>query len=101
MQRIVEEFVAWSGVLVPMMAAWAIALVYTLKAGHDSTARHALFFFVMLVVASATLRTVAVNDGCWLIHTSSLSIMVLAGVLRRPESSHEDGLESLQGWVGG
>lgn len=99
MQRIVEQFVQWSGVLVPMMALWAIALVYTLKAGHDSTARHASFFFVMLVVASATLRTVLVNDGCWLVHTASLSTMILAGVLRRPDAHLDDGLESLQGWI--
>lgn len=40
-----------------------------------------VYFAVFLVVAQATLRTMWANDPCWLLHTASLSVMVVGGAM--------------------
>ncbi len=92
MEALVELFVVWTSVLVPLLAMWAIATIYMHKPNHPGIAVESLFLFVLLIVSAATLRTVVVNDGCWLVHSTSLSAMILAGVMRRPLDQSSDSL---------
>ncbi len=39
------------------------------------------FIAMMLVVGGGTLRTIVVNDAFWLLHTSSLSIMIVGAIM--------------------
>lgn len=85
MERVIECIVSYAGFIVPLLALWAIAGLYSLRAGCQCVATQLLFFSVMLLIAGITIRTVLANDGCWLVHTASLGVMVVAGVMRRPE----------------
>ncbi len=93
MEFLVELFVVWTGVLVPFLSLWAIAAIHVLKAEQlRGPAVESLFFFVLLIVSAATVRTVVIDDGLWLVHSTSLCAMVLAGVMRRPVSASQDSL---------
>lgn len=85
MERAIDCIVDYAGFIVPLLALWAITGLYSLRAGCQCVASQLLFFFVMLVISGMTVRTVVVDDGCWLIHTASLGTMIVAGVMRRPE----------------
>ena len=73
-----------AALLVPAIALWAIACLYTQAAGCKCHATEVGFFAALLMIAAITIRTVLVDDGCWLIHTSSLGVMIVAGVMRKP-----------------
>ena len=70
--------------VVPLLALWAIVGLYTMKADSGCWVTQAGFFLAMLIIACLTVRTVVCDHGCWLIHTSSLGMMIVAGVMRRP-----------------
>lgn len=90
MERLIDVVVFCSSVLVPLLAVWAILGLYTLRSGCQCHVTQFLYFFVLLFVAGLTIRTVLANDNCWLIHTSSLGVMIVAGVLRRPGYEQHD-----------
>jgi hypothetical protein len=85
MERVIEGVVDYAGFIVPLLALWAIAALYSLRTGCQCIATQLLFFSVMLLISGITVRTVMSDDGCWLVHTASLGMMVVAGVMRRPE----------------
>ncbi|MFN9715929.1 MAG: hypothetical protein ACK57G_19275 [Planctomycetota bacterium] len=39
-----------------------------------------VYFIMMLVVATATMRTMLANEPCWLLHTASLGMMVVGAI---------------------
>ncbi|MCR9296152.1 MAG: hypothetical protein NXI32_25845 [bacterium] len=86
-----ESLIGWIGnyssILVPLCAVWAVACLYSLEAGRTCRVTEGLFFVALLLVAGCTVRTVLINDGCWLVNTASLGCLVVAGVMRRPEDS--------------
>ncbi|QDV27075.1 hypothetical protein Q31a_54560 [Aureliella helgolandensis] len=85
MERLVEAILFSSAMLVPLMTVWAIFGLYTVKSGCQCPLTEMLYFAVMLFVAGFTVRTVMTDDsGCWLMHTASLGVMIVAGVLRKP-----------------
>jgi hypothetical protein len=86
MESVVASVVCCSGLLVPMLAVWAIAALYTQCSGSECCVTQYLFFGALLFIAGMTVRTVTTDDGCWLIHTTSLGAMIVAGVMRRPAS---------------
>ncbi len=84
MEPMIDAVVFLSSLLVPMLAIWAVAALYTQGAENNCYATEILYFGTLLLVSFVTLRTVATNDCCWLIHTATLGIMIVAGVMRRP-----------------
>ena len=87
MQAFIEVVDFYSGALVPMLAVWAMGCLFMHRGGHGGYATHTCYFTVMLLVAGLTVRTMLANDACWLIHTSSLGVMIVAGVMRRPSDA--------------
>ncbi len=85
MERVIECIVDYAGFMVPLLALWAIAGLYSLRAGCQCVATELLFYCVMLLISGITVRTVLADHGCWLVHTASLGTMIVAGVMRRPE----------------
>lgn len=84
MQGLVAAFDSTSTVIVPLIAIWAVISLYTLKSGMRCRITEYCFFFSLMLVAGFTIRTVAINECCWLQHTATLGAMVVAGALRRP-----------------
>ncbi len=72
--------------IVPMLALWAIVGLYSMPSGCHCGAAQVLYFSLLVLVSVITLRTISADDGHWLAHTSSLGIMVIAGVMRRPSA---------------
>ncbi len=74
----VQFTVSWS---LPLLA---LILVWLCRYSHDQVAKvvsERLFYAVLLFLAGITLRTVAVNDPAWLLHTTSLGVMVVGGIV--------------------
>lgn len=90
MEQFIESIASSSGILVPLLAVWAIVGLYTQRSGCQCIATQVLYLSVMLFIAGITIRTVLVDDGCWLVHTASLGALVVSGVMRRPEAASSD-----------
>ena len=63
-----------------MLSVVALWIARLMDDAHWRTAAERTFFTVMLIVACGTLRTILANDGCWLLHTGSLCVMVLGAI---------------------
>ena len=85
MEQFIESIASSSAILVPFLAVWAIVGLHTQPSGGQCVASQVLYLSVMLFIAGITIRTVMVDDGCWLVHTASLGVLVVSGVMRRPE----------------
>ncbi len=94
MERLIDCVTYCSALLVPLLAVWAITCLYVLRSGYSCHVTQVVYFAALLLIAGITIRTVIADDGCWLIHTTSLGIMIVAGVMRRPA---EEGTSSLVG----
>ena len=84
MEPVISTIVLFSSLLVPALALAAIVTLHMQPAENDSGWCQLLYFGTLLVIAFVTLRTMATNDGCWLIHTATLGITIVAGAMRRP-----------------
>lgn len=87
MEPVISTIVDFSGLLVPVMALWAIAALYMQRADIECTLTQLMYFGTMLLIAVITVRTMANNDGCWLIHTATLGVTIVAGAMRRPPAT--------------
>lgn len=90
MEQFIESIASSAGILVPLLTVWAIVGLYTQRSGCQCVATQILYLSVMLFIAGITIRTVMVDDGCWLVHTASLGVLVVSGVMRRPEAATSD-----------
>lgn len=84
MERLLECALHYSNFIVPILALWAIACLYTVRSGQQCRTSQVVFFTTLLAISGLTVRTVMADDCCWLIHTASLGVMVVSGVMRRP-----------------
>lgn len=87
MERLVDSICLCSGFVVPLIALWAVMGLYTLRPGKKCCVTESAYFLALLLNAGVTLRTVTINHDCWLVHTLSLGVMIVAGVMRRPAES--------------
>jgi hypothetical protein len=62
--------------------------LYVQPAG-PSNQNHTLFFVVLLVLATLTVRTTMMHDETWLIHAGSLGSLIVAGAMRRPDEASD------------
>jgi hypothetical protein len=93
-EQFMELCVQWTSYLVPALAAWAIAGINLYRATALRPLVDSSYYFVMVLIGILTWRTMSSNDACWLIHTASLGIMIVFGVLPRREPL-EDALAGL------
>lgn len=91
MERLLEFVASFPGLIVPALALWAIVGLYSLRSGCHCPVTEILYFCVLLFVSGFTVRTVVVEDGCWLAHSASLGALIVAGVLRKPDAAAQDG----------
>ena len=84
MEPVIDAVASCSSLMVPVMALWAIVALYLQRDDCECTTTQLLYFGTMLLIAFITVRTMATNDSCWLIHTATLGITVVAGAMRRP-----------------
>jgi len=66
--------------IVPILA---LAGLWIARLCEDSRVRsiaEACYFGAMVVAAMFTLRTILADDNCWLLHTSSLGLMILGAI---------------------
>lgn len=87
MERLTECIVFCSGFIVPILALWAVACLYTRRSGIQCYASQIIYFATLLMISGLTIRTVMVDDCCWLVHMGSLGVMIVSGVMRRPSES--------------
>lgn len=86
-ERVIESAALGSMLFVPLLALWAVACLYMGRTGCRCAISQIIYFVALLAVAGLTVRTMLANDGCWLIHTSSLGVLIVSGVMRRPVES--------------
>ncbi len=89
MDPITEICVHWSVLLVPALAAWAILGISVYREKQAQPVADSLYFLIMLVIGALTWRTMQTHDVCFLIHTASLGIMIVFGVLPRRQTADE------------
>lgn len=89
MERMIEAIGYGATILVPLLALWAIASLYSLQTGRQCAVTECVYYVVLLLVSGVTLRTILADDSCWLVHTASLCAMVIAGVMRRPQDEYQ------------
>jgi len=81
-----ESFALYLPWIVPSLA---IAGLWVAKSSENEQIRKAserVYFAAMLLVAWAALRTVIANEGCWLMHMSSIGLMVLGATFPTTEA---------------
>lgn len=87
MEPVIDTIVDLSNLMVPALALWAIAALYMQRSDVECTLTQLLYFGTLLLISFVTLRTITTNDGCWLVHTATLGITIVAGAMRRPVST--------------
>ncbi len=87
MEPAINAIVHMSSFMVPAIALWAIAALYMQRDDVECTWTQLLYFGTLLLISFVTLRTITTNDGCWLMHTATLGITIVAGAMRRPASA--------------
>lgn len=76
--------------IVPSIAL--VALWLARSSNDDRFRRNAerVFFGALFVVAWGTLRTVLANEGCWIIHMTSLAVMIVGSIFPAGEFLAEE-----------
>ena len=89
-----EVFSAWTPWVVPILAILGLWIARLCEDSRVRGAAEACYFGAMVVAAMITLRTILADDHCWLLHTSSLGLMILGAIfpLHMLESSAQDSL---------
>lgn len=75
-----EIFASWFPWIVPilsLMSLWIARLSDDLRTQANA---ERVYFFMMVIVAMATLRTMLADEPCWLLHTTSLGVMVVGAI---------------------
>ncbi len=84
-----EQWLNWLDVSTPWaIPAIALIALWIARGFEDQGYRKAaerLFLGALLVVAWGTLRTILSNEGCWIVHTSSMAVMIVGAVFPSAE----------------
>jgi hypothetical protein len=76
------EFLADNFVwLVPILAVGGLWLARSAMSDLERVWAERTYFAFLLIVACGTLRTILVDDPGWLLHTASLGLMIVGGIL--------------------
>ncbi len=66
--------------MLPLMAVVGLSIARHSKTASVRMISERAFLALLLVVGGGTLRTIASNDPHWLLHTSSLAIMIVGAM---------------------
>jgi len=58
-------------------------------AGCECPVAQMVYFVAFLFVSGLTMRSVVVDDSAWLTQAASLGVLVVAGVLRKPQGARQ------------
>lgn len=89
-----EVFSVWTPWVVPVLAIFGLWIARLCEDARARNLAESCYFGAMVVAAMITLRTILADDGCWLLHTASLGLMILGAIFpHHPlESSLQEGL---------
>jgi hypothetical protein len=92
-----ESFAGSYPWIVPLIA---IVSLWLARASNDSYFRRIAepaFFGALLIVSWGTLRTIIANEGCWIVHTSSMAVMVVGAIFPSHETHGSDAMTESSG----
>ena len=89
MDLVLQFFVDWLAFLVPALAVWAVIGIHVYRSDFHQPTIDAIYFAAMLVIGALTWRTMSGNDSHWLVHTASLGIMIVGGVMHKRDNGDE------------
>ena len=78
--------------IVPILALAGLWIARLCEDARIRSAAEACYFGAMVVASMITLRTILADDNCWLLHTSSLGLMILGAIFPHhmlENSAHE------------
>jgi hypothetical protein len=89
-----EAFAAWTPWVVPILAILGLWIARLCEEARIRSVAEACYFGAMIIAAMITLRTILADDNCWLLHTSSLGLMILGAIFPHHmlENSAQDSL---------
>lgn len=82
MSNLVQLLAIVDIIALPLLGLWAL-LATKLSIGEKLRRAERFFFVALIIISLVTLRTVVTLDDVWLVHTMTLSLMVL-GVFMVP-----------------
>lgn len=85
-----ESFAAWFPWIVPVLSILSLWIARLCDDDRVRLFAERLYFVMMIIVATGTLRTILADEPCWLLHTSSLCLMVVGAVF--PQSRFDSDL---------
>ncbi len=91
MHHQMDLIAVWAPWLIPIVALAGLWLGRCSTDQQIRTWAERAFYSLLLVVGGGTMRTLACDDTCWLLHTSSLSIMIVGAVLPAGSSPQVEG----------
>ncbi len=80
-------FLPW---VVPCIAICGLWVAKSSESVQIQRSGERIYFAAMLLVAWVALRTVLANEGCWLMHMSSIGLMVLGATYPASDPSHSE-----------
>jgi hypothetical protein len=89
-----ESFANWFPWIVPAMSILSLWIARLCDDDRVRSIAERIYFGMMIVVATGTLRTILADDACWLLHTGSLCMMVVGAVF--PQSHLESDLSTIE-----
>lgn len=92
-----ESFAPCLSWVVPFLAIVGLGIARTSVDSRVQRLVERTYFAAMFLVAAATLRTVIIDEGCWLLHTVSMGAMVLGAAI--PKSKTSEDLDSDIAWT--
>ena len=78
--------------IVPILALAGLWIARLCEDARIRSAAEACYFGAMVVASMITLHTILADDNCWLLHTSSLGLMILGAIFPHhmlENSAHE------------
>jgi hypothetical protein len=75
-----EFFAGWFPWIVPVLSLMSLWIARLCDDSRIRSNAERIYFIMMVIVATATLRTMLANEPCWLLHTASLGIMVVGAI---------------------
>ena len=73
-----------------IVPAVALISLWIARGSEDQSFRKTaerLFFGALMVVAWGTLRTILANESCWIVHTSSMAVMIVGAIFPSMEAA--------------
>lgn len=84
-----ESFAVWFPWIVPALSLASLWIARLCDDTRVKSSAEQIYFVMMMVVATATLRTMLADEPCWLLHTGSLGMMVVGAIFPQSRMDSE------------